>query len=255
MKVIFLGRKPHSCLALEYLLKNDIKVPYIVALPKNKPVHWSPRLTDLAEKFNIPVISDNELYKLIDNNQLKDIDLVISYLYWKKIKSPLIEFPSKGCINFHPAPLPELRGLGGYNIAILEGMKQYGVSAHFISENFDEGDLIEVRHFNINLDLETAYSLEQKSQLEMFELFKETIDKLLLNQSLPKTPQRDGRYITRNDFEHYREIKDSDSQEMIQRKIRAFWYPPHHGAFIRINDKEYTLLDESMLKNIGKGYH
>lgn len=255
MNIIFLGRKPYSCKALEYLIEKQINIPFVVTLPKNKPVHWSPKLTDIADKFNIPVISDIELYKLIDNKQLNDIDLVISYLFWKKIKSSLIKLPLKGCINFHPAPLPELRGLGGYNIAILEGLKQYGVSAHYVSENFDEGDLIEVRHFNINPEVETAYSLEQKSQIEMFELFKQTIDKLLKNQTLPKTPQKDGRYITRKDFEHYREIKETDSVEMIQRKIRAFWYPPHHGAFIRINGNEYTLLDESMLKKLGKEYY
>ena len=37
-----------------------------------------------------------------------------------------------GCLNFHPAPLPDLRGVGGYNVAILEGMREWGVSCHFV---------------------------------------------------------------------------------------------------------------------------
>ena len=38
---------------------------------------------------------------------LGQIDLAVSYLYWRKIRKPLIEGPNYGCINFHPAILPD----------------------------------------------------------------------------------------------------------------------------------------------------
>ncbi len=52
-----------------------------------------------------------------------------------------------GCLNFHPAPLPDFRGLGGYNVAILEGLPEWGVSSHFVDEHFDTGDLVDVERF------------------------------------------------------------------------------------------------------------
>ena len=34
-------------------------------------------------------------------------ELVVSYLYWRILKPPIIDIPKYGCINFHPAPLPD----------------------------------------------------------------------------------------------------------------------------------------------------
>ena len=61
-----------------------------------------------------------------------DVDLVISFLFWKRIREPLLSLGRIGCLNFHPAPLPDMRGVGGYNVAVLEGMSEWGVSCHFV---------------------------------------------------------------------------------------------------------------------------
>ena len=63
-----------------------------------------------------------------------DVDLVISFLFWNRIREPLISLGRVGCLNFHPAPLPDLRGVGGYNVAVLEGLREWGVSCHFVDE-------------------------------------------------------------------------------------------------------------------------
>ena len=73
--------------------------------------------------------------------------MVISFLFWRLIREPLISLGRIGCLNFHPAPLPDFRGLGGYNVAILEGLREWGVSCHFVDEGFDTGDLVEVERF------------------------------------------------------------------------------------------------------------
>jgi methionyl-tRNA formyltransferase len=262
MKILFLGRKPYSCKALEYLILKNIQIEAVVGISDTSNVHWSPRLSKTAEENNLKFVDDIYIYNALQNTQnnnlnidLSNIDLVISYLYWKKIKTPLINLPKLGCINFHPAPLPELRGLGGYNIAILEGKRYYGVSAHYVDEDFDSGDVIEVKRFDIDPYNETAFSLEQKSQETMLELFKKIIDALLKKETLPRNKQSKGRYVSKDEFNDLREIKPSDSQEIINRKIRAFWYPPHHGAFIKINDTEYTVIDSKVLNEIGHKYH
>ncbi|MEW5820680.1 MAG: formyltransferase family protein [Cyanobacteriota bacterium] len=262
MKAIFLGRKPYSCEALKYLISKGVDVVAVVAKLDDEDIYWKTKLSDVAKEYNLNVINDDYLYNAIDNpdnNTLKidlnNIDIVISYLYWKKIKKTLIDIPTSGCINFHPAPLPELRGVGGYNVAILEGKRYYGVSAHFVDEKLDSGDIIEVKRFDIDPYNETAFSLEQKSQEAMFELFRKIIDNLLEGKELPRSKQSKGRYVNKNEFNELREIKPSDTQEIINRKIRAFWYPPHHGAYLMINDTEYTIIDTKVLKEIGKKYH
>lgn len=261
MKVILMGRKPYSCKALDYLIEKKIEVLAVVAIPESEPVFWSPRLSDTVKKHNIPLVTDDDLYNILEGKEnkfkidLSDVDLVLSYLYWKIIKKPLIDLPKIGCINFHPGPLPELRGLGGYNVAILEGKRYYGVTAHFVNEEIDSGDIIEVKRFDIDPYLETAYSLEQKSQEFMFEQFKNIINLTLEGKPLPRVKQGHGRYITRDDFESMRTLELNEHEFIIRRKIKAFWYPPYHGATITINEKEYTLIDEDILKEIGDLYH
>ena len=71
-----------------------------------------------------------------------DVDLVISFLFWKRIREPLLSLGRLGCLNFHPAPLPDMRGVGGYNVAVLEGMSEWGVSCHFVDADFDTGDIV-----------------------------------------------------------------------------------------------------------------
>ena len=93
-----------------------------------------------------------------------DVDVVVSFLFWNLIREPLISLGRVGCLNFHPAPLPDFRGVGGYNVAILEGLPEWGVSCHFVDEHFDTGDLVAVERFPIDPDAETALSLDLRAR-------------------------------------------------------------------------------------------
>ncbi|MFC1994387.1 formyltransferase family protein [Chloroflexota bacterium] len=263
MRVIYMGRKPAASEGLKYLVEKGVDVAVVTAPLANQLVYWKEKLTDTAHQYGIPTATDSELYYYLSKEgkasekryMVEDIDLVISFLFWKRIKKPLIELPKIGCINFHPAPLPEFRGVGGYNFAIYENLPYWGISAHFVDESFDTGHIIKVIKFDINPAEETAFSLEQKSQRFLVQLFKEVIDIACERKVLPRSPQGEGRYITREDFEQLRRIYPDDTVEGIERKIRAFWYPPHRGASVEIQGKEFTLANENVLKDIGNKYH
>jgi methionyl-tRNA formyltransferase len=183
---------------------------------------------------------------------LDNIDLVVSLLFWKRIRKPLIQLPRIGCINFHPAPLPEFRGIGGYNVAILENLNYWGAAVHFVDEAFDTGELIDVRLFDIDASRETAFSLEQKTQHLLFEMFRDTMENVKRDLKFTGKPQGEGRYFSKDDFEQLRRIQPDDSPETIARKVRAFWYPPNGGASILINGTEYTVIDQEILARIVK---
>ena len=44
---------------------------------------------------------------------------------------------------------------------------------------------------------------------------------------------------------------DADAEE-IERRIRAFWYPPWPGATIERDGRTYTLVDESRLAEVAR---
>ena len=158
MNIIFMGRKSYSAKLLEWTVKQGINV---VAVVTDSHFKDSPTQKK-AEELNIEVISLEQAEQLVVDNS-NYVDLIVSYLFWKKIKEPLITIPKYGCINFHPAILPDWRGLGGYNIAILNKLKEWGASAHYVDKNIDTGNIIRVYKFNFDYRIETAKSLEEKT--------------------------------------------------------------------------------------------
>lgn len=249
-RVIFLARKPTAYAAVEYLLGNGIEVPLIVA-PEEEQYDYN-RLKDLAAKYTIPLYFDPKpVYDLIARNDplVRDIDLVISYLFWKRIKRPLISLGKYGCINFHPAPLPDYKSRAGYNNAILEGKKEFGVSAHFIdSEAFDAGPIIEVFRFPFDPETETAFSLSHVSQQKLLDLFKKTLDRFIRGEPIPREKNEGGLYMTKESMEDLKKVDlIGDTQEEIHRKIRAFFFPPYNGAKVNIKGEEFTLVDKQVL--------
>lgn len=252
-KVILLGRKPGARQALLYLLKNGIKVPLVVA---QKDEACEKNLYQTARAGNIRVISANKLYDLIKekNAAVGNVDLIISYLFWSRIKKPLIDLGRQGCINFHPAPLPDYKGRAGYNTAILDKRAWFGVSAHYIdSEDFDSGPIIKVLTFPIDPDTETVLHLEATSQRKLSELFETVIDMFRRGEEIKTTANKGGIYLSADELEALKRVDlEKDSPEIIDRKIRAFFYPPHTGAKISASGREYTLANEAVLKSLTK---
>lgn len=247
MRAIFMGKHKRSAVgALERLAAGAEVVAVVAPKPKGDE-HESQRLDSAARRLGLRLATDDQLYAEIEDGSLAEIDLVISFLFWKRIRPPLIELPSVGCLNFHPAPLPDIRGLGGFNIAILEDFAEWGVSAHFVDEEFDTGDLIRVDRFPVDREAETALSLDIKSQERLLALFGDVIDMALAGQELPREAQGEGRYLGAEVYETLRQVQPDDPPELTERRIRAFWYPPHDGATIEVGGRTLTLVDRSLL--------
>ena len=56
------------------------------------------------------------------------------------------------------------------------------------------------------------------------------------------------------EFEELRQISSDDSLDDIERKIRAFWYPPFDGASIKVKGKEFTIINKRILEEINDKY-
>lgn len=246
--MIFMGRKKQAADLLKWTVEQGIEV---VSVCTDNQFENSPTAA-MARELNIPVISMEEAEEYV-NNHPGEIDLVTSYLYWRKIRKPLIEGPKFGCINFHPAILPDWKGCGGYNIAILNKLPQWGVTAHYVNEEFDRGKIIKVNRFNFDCNIETAQSLEKKSQDYLVELYKDIIlqvkEKGIL--STLNIDNSQGIYISRKQMNEMKEVKLSELfDEDLDLKIRAFWFPPYDGAYIEVNGEKYTLVNKKILDKL-----
>ncbi len=246
MKIIFMGRKKYDAKMLQWTVDQGIKVAFVCT---DSQFFNSPLMLK-ANVLGIPVISMEEAEEYVRNNP-GDIDLIVSYLYWKKIRKILIDGPQFGCINFHPAILPDWRGTAGYNIAILNKLSEWGATAHYVNENIDMGSIIRTYRFNFDYRTETAYSLEKKTQNIQMELYKSVLLDVIERGKLDCVPQRagDGIYVSKKEMIEMMKIDLANiEKEELDLKIRAFWFPPYDGAGFKINGKFYTLVNREILK-------
>lgn len=239
--------KRSAARALDWLVDQGVDVAAVVASEPDRFTREEQRVDLMAERHGLRLVGDDDLYA----EPPEDVDVVISFLFWKRIREPLVSLGRIGCLNFHPAPLPDLRGVGGYNVAILEGMREWGVSCHFVDEEFDTGDLVEVERFPMDPDSATAFSLDLESQDRLLGLFQRVMEKAIAGGELPRTPQGAGRYVDREEFERLRRVQPGDD---LDRKLRAFWYPPHPGAVVELDGRDLTLVDESLLAELADVY-
>jgi methionyl-tRNA formyltransferase len=239
--------KRSAALALDWLVSEGCEVAAVLAAEPDRWTTEQQRVDLVARRHGLPLVSETELYM----EPPQDVDVVISFLFWRLIREPLMSLGKIGCLNFHPAPLPDLRGLGGLNVAILEGRTEWGVSCHFVDERFDTGDLVEVERFRIDPAAETALSLDLASQERLLALFQRVMRRALGGEQLAREPQGEGRYVTREEFEELRCVRPGDD---VERKLRAFWYPPHPGAVIDVDGRLLTLVDERLLAETADAY-
>jgi len=88
----------------------------------------------------------------------------------------------------------------------------------------------------------------------LLELFRWTADELAAGRDLPRVPQGDGRYVTREELESLRAVRLDDPPELTARRIRAFWYPPHDGATLDLDGQTVTLVDRALLAETAAAY-
>jgi methionyl-tRNA formyltransferase len=242
MKVLFMGRKPAAADALEWTACQGIDVVGVVT---DSHLAGSPTAAR-ARELGLPLLSLEEVVHRVESGSI-EIDCTVSFLFWRIIKPPLLGLARLGSVNFHPAPLPAYRGTAGYNAAILDHLEEWAVTAHYMDAGIDTGGIIDAFRFSIDHEEETAQSLERKSQEFMLGLYKKTLRRIRADGILPSTPNEGGRYISRSEMEDMKRIQPGDD---VDRKIRAFWFPPYRGAWVQIGDQRYTLINDRILKDL-----
>ena len=160
--VVVLVTKEHHCLA-DLLIRNQFKDLNfnIVAVVGNYE-----NLRELTEKFNIPFIyiPAENITRAEHEEKIKTVLQDYNYDYlvlakFMRILSPdfVKDFEGK-IINIHHSFLPAFIGANPYKQAFERGVKIIGATAHFVTNDLDEGpiiyqDIIKVSHSKTAKDL------------------------------------------------------------------------------------------------------
>ncbi|HUC42364.1 MAG TPA: formyltransferase family protein [Candidatus Micrarchaeaceae archaeon] len=250
--VILMGSKPGAVVALSILLDRGWDVRAVVTTKRNlHPWIAGPTLGEFAAKKKVRVAAQDEL------SRDAAADFVISYMYRNRVKPESLALAGRAAVNFHAAPLPEFGGWAFYSVAILENSPEYGCTCHYMDEGFDTGPLLRARRFPIEAARETAYSLEQKAQIEMVDLFREFCELAESGEPLPSTPQDPAkmRYMRREEFDALKAIPAGADADTIDRYARAFWYPPYELARVRIGRIEVEVIPQIVKEELAWQLH
>ena len=110
-----------------------------------------PDLAPLARWHNIPFhhlpvtaetkkAQEAEVINLIET---LNVELVVLARYMQVLSPELCRYLDKHCINIHHSFLPSFKGAKPYQQAHERGVKIIGATAHYVTENLDEGPIIE----------------------------------------------------------------------------------------------------------------
>ncbi len=108
-------------------------------------------LSTMVKWYNIPfhylpVTEDNRIEqetKIFELMQKNQIDLLVLARYMQVLRSVFVDKIYGKAINIHHSFLPGFKGAKPYQQAYDKGVKLIGATAHFVSNELDEGPIIE----------------------------------------------------------------------------------------------------------------
>ncbi len=164
--VVLVSKEPHCLHKLLELSKGHDLNGEIVSVLSNHP-----NLAELARGADIPFAfmpsgTDEEGKRkhgrwLLEQLESLAPDLIVLARYMQILPaSTLHAFPWK-IINIHPSLLPFFPGANPYRQAFESGVRVTGCTAHFVSEELDQGPIILQDVFHINVGVDQAEDVRQ----------------------------------------------------------------------------------------------
>jgi len=161
---VLVTKEPHCLEAiLDARTKNKIKGEIVVLIGTENA------LMPIAKKVNIPfVLIDEKDQSKAEENIISvikkfDVDLIVLARYMRILSPNFVwRYPNR-IINIHPSLLPAFPGAFAYVQAYERGAKIVGCTAHYVTEDLDQGPIIFQDAFAIDED-ETLESLKKKGQ-------------------------------------------------------------------------------------------
>ena len=240
LKILFMGTPDFALASLDSIYKSKHNLCCVVTSPDKKSgrgqiLKHSPVKIYCNEKgINIiqPQNFEDEKFLKIIKSYNADIFVVVAF---KILPKKVWEIPKLGTINIHASLLPNLRGAAPINWAIINGLKETGLTSFYIDNGIDTGNIISQikTEINLNDDFGMLYKRLKKMSGNFILKTLENLNSRKVQKSentLLKAPKLD-KLNTR--------INWADSGKEIYFKIKGLC--PKPGAWSLIEDSNKTI--------------
>lgn len=146
-------------------------------------------LQPLAAAHGIPFFwlptTDKAAHEAFLLEKLKEFqaDLVVLARYMQIVGPPVVERYRDRIINIHPSLLPYHPGANAYKQAYDEGVRVSGCTAHFITEQLDQGPIILQDVFHIRVGEDTLEDVKARGKKLEAQVLSQAVS-LFLNDQL-----------------------------------------------------------------------
>lgn len=153
-KIVVLVTKEHHCLS-DILSRNHFKT---LGASVQCVIGNHPDLQSITERFSIPfhlVSHENKSKENFETELMEKIilynpDYLILAKFMRVLSAEFIASFKLKIINIHHSFLPAFTGASPYRQALKRGVKIIGATAHFVTDDLDEGPIITQKTISVN---------------------------------------------------------------------------------------------------------
>ena len=194
VRILFMGTPEIAAATLRALAAHDgVRVIGAVTQPdrkKGRGMRFVPsEVKMLATELGIPVFQPETLRDgaFAETLSSLDPDLIVVAAYGKILPPYIIDYPRFGCVNAHASILPKYRGAAPINRAVMDGERETGVTAMYMDEGLDTGDIILTLRTPIGDD-DTAGTVHDRLAVLAGDAMCRVADMIRAGR-VPRTPQ------------------------------------------------------------------
>ena len=253
MRVVFLGNHTVGVRVLQ-AMSEAAEVVGVVAHPADPEdgVRYE-SVFDLARERGWNVIRGNgREVRLLDFIWAARPDLLWITDFRYLLSREVLALAPLGAVNLHPSLLPAYRGRAAINWAILNGETRLGLTAHFVDEGIDSGEIIEQVSYELRDDEDVGDALNILYPLYIS--LTENILAYFQSGTVPRTLQDQGRatvFPARRPEDGVIDWKQS--ARSIFNLVRAV-AAPYPGAFTTINGRRVTVWKARIAAEAGASF-
>ena len=194
MRIVFMGTPDIAATCLKKILSDGFEVVGVYTQPdrpkgRGMKMVASP-VKEVALAAGIPVFQPENFREEETVEALRALkpDVCAVVAYGRILPQKVLDVPKYGCINIHASVLPRYRGSAPYQWAVLDGLRETGVTAMYLCREMDAGDIIDVSKTPIG-ENETAGELLDRLAVLGADLLSKTLGRFASEGKVPAVPQ------------------------------------------------------------------
>lgn len=222
MRILLFGDGPWATNSLQRLAQEGYAILGVVV--RTKPT--DPELLASAETLHLPILQPQKVNdpEFVSEVKALEPDLNLSVSYDQILRPTVLRMAPLGFVNIHAGKLPYYRGRNVITWAIINNETEIGLTAHYLDEGIDTGDIILQRTFPIHW-VDTYGDVLNRVVDACPDLVSETVQ-LISSGQVQSNPQAQlaGTYFAgRGEGDEW--LDWADNSLNLYNKIRAISHP------------------------------